>query len=589
MIRSKALLLLAAAMLPMAAQAKSAPAKTTRQPAPQVLPVGPTKGAPRLLVAIAVDQFSSDLFAQYRSHFTGGLARLAGGMAFPAGYQSHAATETCPGHSTILTGMHPARTGIIANTWIDQSVARGKKAVYCAEDETRTSADPKDYVASVGHLLVPTLGERIKAVWPTSRNVAVSGKDRGALMMGGHAIDQVYWWKGKGFATLEGRTLSPEAVAENRSLESVLAQGAPGFALPAWCGAQDRAIALGGGAPSSGGVGIANSMTAGSAPAATPSGFSVGTGRFVMAAGDANAFRASPRLDRATLDLATELVERMKLGQNAVPDMLSVSLSVTDFVGHAYGTEGAEMCIQMQQLDLALGDFFKALDDRKIDYAVVLTADHGGFDLPERLHEQALPAAQRAAPSLLPDQISAAVAAKLGMEAKDLILGDGAFGDFWVNKAVPADQKAKVVEAAKAVLLAQPQVEAVFTATEIAAAPIPRTSPETWSLMDRVRASFYAPLSGDFVVVLKRGVVPIVRPMPGIVATHGSAWDYDRRVPILFWRAGMTPFEQPSPVQTVDIAPSLAGLIGLKVPEGTFDGRCLDLDAGAGTTCGATN
>ena len=75
-------------------------------------------------------------------------------------------------------------------------------------------------------------------------------------------------------------------------------------------------------------------------------------------------------------------------------------------------------------------------------------------------------------------------------------------------------------------------------------------------------------------------------PGPGYVATHGSPWDYDRRVPMLFWRKGMTPFEQPSPVETVDIAPTLAALIGLKTPPGTFDGRCLDLDAGPGTTCG---
>uniref|UniRef100_UPI0038F5F60E alkaline phosphatase family protein n=1 Tax=Streptomyces galilaeus TaxID=33899 RepID=UPI0038F5F60E len=81
-----------------------------------------------------------------------------------------AATETCPGHSTILTGMRPAHTGIIANTWIDQSVAREAKAVYCAEDETKPAAAPGDYVASVAHLQVPTLGERIKAAWPTSRN-----------------------------------------------------------------------------------------------------------------------------------------------------------------------------------------------------------------------------------------------------------------------------------------------------------------------------------------------------------------------------------------------------------------------------------
>src|SRR5256885_2812483 len=92
---------------------------------------------PRLLVVISVDQFSADLFDEYRPRFTGGLARLASGTVFRNGYQSHAATETCPGHSTILTGDHPSRTGIIGNIWIDQSIGRSYKSVYCAEDETQ--------------------------------------------------------------------------------------------------------------------------------------------------------------------------------------------------------------------------------------------------------------------------------------------------------------------------------------------------------------------------------------------------------------------------------------------------------------------
>lgn len=524
--------------------------------------VQPAPNAPRLIVAIAVDQFSADLFAQYRSHFTGGLARLATGGVFPAGYQSHAATETCPGHSTILTGVHPARNGIIANTWIDQSVARAKKTVYCAEDETKAAADPKDYVASVVHLLVPTLGERIKALWPASRNVAVAGKDRAALMMGGHAIDAVYWWKGAGFVSLDGRTLTPAAVNENKALGDVLAAGAPELPLPEWCKAKDRAVPL--------------STT-----------FAVGAGRFALGAGDKTALRTSPRLDRATLDLATELVDENKLGKNSVPDVLSVSLSATDYIGHAYGTEGAEMCIQMQQLDLALGDFFIALDQRGIDYAVVLTADHGGFDMPERLDEQALPAAHRVSKALLPDALSAAVAAKTGLDAKDLVLADGPSGDLWLRRDLAAADKARALAALKAELLANPDVAAAFTADELAAAPMPSGSAETWSLMDRARASFYQPLSGDVVLLLKRGVVPIPAPGPGYVATHGSPWDYDRRVPILFWRKSMTGFEQPSPIETVDIAPTLAALIGLPVPAGAFDGRCLDLDAGTGNTCGA--
>ena len=91
---------------------------------------------PKLIVAISVDQFSADLFAQYRQHFTGGLKRLSEGVVFPSGYQSHNMTETCPGHSTILTGDHPARTGIIANEWYDQDIARPDKKVYCSEDPT---------------------------------------------------------------------------------------------------------------------------------------------------------------------------------------------------------------------------------------------------------------------------------------------------------------------------------------------------------------------------------------------------------------------------------------------------------------------
>ena len=106
------------------------------QPAAQAQAPAPAPGgAPELVVVISVDQLSADLFDEYRPHFTGGLARLANGTAFRNGYQAHAGTETCPGHSTILTGSHPTHTGIIANTWVDQSASRSDKTVYCAEDE----------------------------------------------------------------------------------------------------------------------------------------------------------------------------------------------------------------------------------------------------------------------------------------------------------------------------------------------------------------------------------------------------------------------------------------------------------------------
>ncbi len=88
-------------------------------PAPAQQPASLPAPRPKLIIAIAVDQFSADLFDEYRPHYSGGLARLSRGIVFPRGYQSHAATETCPGHSTILTGSRPSRTGIVANTYFD--------------------------------------------------------------------------------------------------------------------------------------------------------------------------------------------------------------------------------------------------------------------------------------------------------------------------------------------------------------------------------------------------------------------------------------------------------------------------------------
>src|SRR5437868_12772209 len=152
---------------------------------------------PKLLVVFSIDQFSANLFDEYRPQFTAGFARLASGTVFRNGYQAHALTETCPGHSTLLTGDHPARTGIINNFWIDQSIARSDKSVYCAEDETVPGTSSIAYKVSPKHLLVPTLGELMKSRWPASRNVAVSGKDRAAVMMTGHKADQRWYWTGQ--------------------------------------------------------------------------------------------------------------------------------------------------------------------------------------------------------------------------------------------------------------------------------------------------------------------------------------------------------------------------------------------------------
>ncbi|MBK5263924.1 MAG: alkaline phosphatase family protein [Alphaproteobacteria bacterium] len=527
----------------------------------QAKDTSPPATPPKLIVTISIDQFSADLFAEYRQYFQGGFKRLSQGVVFPSGFQGHAATETCPGHSTILTGDRPARTGIIANHWYDLSTKRADKLVYCAEDENEPGTDSDHYVASVAHLRVPTLGDRIKAADPAVRVVSVSGKDRAALMLGGRHTDQIWWWGGKGFVTLKDRPSDLIVDRVNAVVAARLATAQPATALPPICEERNYPVRAG-------------EQT-------------VGTGRFARDAGDNKAFRASPELDASTLALAAALREEMKLGEGAHTDMLAIGASATDYVGHSYGTQGAEMCVQLMSLDHDLGDFFAKLDDAGIDYVVVLTADHGGQDLPERNDVNAAPMAARINTNLNARTLGQAIGTKLGLHGP-VLYSDGPNGDYYVARSLSPAQRKSVIAEAMGMLHDHPQVAAVFSHDSLAAMAPPSGSPDTWSLTERARASFDAQRSGDFVVLLKPRVTPIATPDKGYVATHGSPWDYDRRVPILFWRKGLQGFEQPLPVETIDIMPTLAAMIGLKLAPNDVDGRCLDLDVGEEDMCSHT-
>ncbi|HAF41932.1 MAG TPA: alkaline phosphatase [Sphingobium sp.] len=549
--RVAAALLLASAMPVMAQTPAPAPVAATAAPV----------AAPKLIVAISIDQFSADLFSEYRQYYSAGLKRLTQGAVFPRGYQSHAATETCPGHSTILTGSRPARTGIIANSWFDLGTGREDKAIYCAEDESAPGSNSDAYVASPVHLKVPTLGGRMKAANPATRVVSVAGKDRAAIMMGGPTADQVWWLGGaQGYVSYKGVPTPPLVAKVNQVFAQRLAQPNPGFELPAHCAAKDFPVQAGN--------------------------RTVGTGRFARDAGDYNGFRISPEQDAMTLAFAAAAIETMGLGKQTQTDIISIGLSATDYIGHTYGTEGTESCIQVDRLDQELGAFFDRLDKDGIDYVVVLTADHGGHDLPERHRLNAMPMESRVDMALTPKALSAAVAEKAGLPGRTVIWGDGPAGDLYFDKGLTAAQRARVEAEALKLLRAHPQVETVFTKAEIAATPSPSGPPESWSLIQEARASFDSERSGDLLLLLKPRVMSIPeRAVMGAVATHGSPWDTDRRVPILFWRKDMRHFEQPLGVETVDIMPSLAALIGLPVAKGEIDGRCLDLIAGAGDSC----
>lgn len=365
-----------------------------------------------------------------------------------------------------------------------------------------TTAD--NYVAADLHLRVPMLGERMKAVDPRARTVSVAGKDRAAIAMGGHRIDDPWFWRdGKGFISYADRAVPASVTRANAAAEAAIARPGAAYAEPDWCRAVDRAV-------------IAQ-------------GHPVGAGRFARDAKAEGKWKASPAFDAAIFALATDMVRDLRLGRGPATDVLTIGASATDYVGHAYGTEGAEMCIHLAALDQTLGQFFALLDRTGVDYVVALTADHGGNDIPERERERGMPMADRVAPALVPRAMGDAIAADLRINLADgrHLLYGSVNGEIWIDPSLTPAQHDRVLAEAARRYRADPQVAAAFAREERAAAPPPDGTPETWSLVQRSRAAFVPDRAGDLAVYLKPRITPIapVNTPAGTVATHGSIWD----------------------------------------------------------------
>ncbi len=511
---------------------------------------------PKLIVAISVDQFALDLYQRYRSDYAGGLKRLSDGLVF-TGYQSHAATETCPGHSTLLTGDHPSRTGIVANNWYDRATGSN---VYCV---TALEAPSDPLAKSSAQLKVDTLGDLMRAANPASRVVSVSFKDRAAIMMAGHHPTAVYWWddNGVGFDTsryagpADARTLGL-ARSFDQALFAEWSHTAPALwpSLPQRCAALQQPHTFGK-------LAISGQVPPDSARDALEGGFVENTSFDTE-------LRASPLADSLTERMAERLVDAYGLGRGPATDLLAISFSATDLVGHRYGNGGAESCAQVAALDETLGRLFAKLDGLAVPYVVVLTADHGAIDAPERLGS---PATRIDVLGVL-GALSAHLRQRFGL-AYDPFVGDDPRQ--LILSLPPEDEKrrAEIVADAVAWLRARPEVAGAYTAEEIAAAKPPRGKSVTdLTVPERFNESFYAPRNGDILVSWKESATLGVPAGAGaIVASHGSPWDYDRRVPILFWWKGVAPENEPAPMETVDIAPTLAPLVGIACPASTDD------------------
>jgi predicted AlkP superfamily pyrophosphatase or phosphodiesterase len=525
---------------------------------------------PTLVLVISVDQFSANLFEEWRPRYTAGIARLANGIVYSSGYHTHALTDTCPGHSVLLTGKHPNKTGIVANLFTD---ARGK-TTYCVADQTVTLAHDAS-VRPVGpaNLMATTLGDWLKEQSPKSRVLAISGKDRAAITLGGHRADGVYWVvPSYGFTTYVRPGTGPAAALA--PLSSLNARSAAIWRHPPVWTYRHPDCKAAAGTWSFGQVSWQSKLP--------PVGWDQSGSAEVDEKEIAARVMMSPLLDELTATGASELVRQLDLGRGPDPDLLAVSFSGTDYIGHHFGTRGPEMCEQMYRLDAAIGRLLTELDRRHIDYIAVLTADHGGSDFPERLSKLGYPRAQRLPDEDILGRVNRIVMTQLGLPSPPL---SGSIDEQTLH--VERAGREGVLDSVVKALRAQPEVVAAFTREELLNTPIHAgVAPEEVPLKERYAMSVFPERSADVLVALEPLVYPldVPRSSKDYIETHGSPWDYDRRVPIVFWWSGARSETRYIPVETVDIAPTLAAVIGISAPQ-DVDGRCLPLDVGRRSIC----
>lgn len=525
---------------------------------------------PDLVVMVAVDQYSAALFNRWRSQYRDGLARLQReGIVYDNAYQTHGLTETCPGHSTLLTGKTPAHTGIVGNSWYDGVAG---KAVYClaAPDYRDARGDPKAPRVGPTNLVASTLGDWLKQASPGSRVVAVAGKDRAAITLGGHRADAAFWYiDGFGFTTYAAP--GEDAAAKLAPLAALNAKVQQAYVPPpAWtyrhdaCRALEASYRIGGADWQSG---LPPMLPAKPGEAPKPA-------------------RALQIMDPLTLEAAFTLIEHYKLGRRGATDLLAISFSATDFVGHGYGTAGPEMCEQMYRLDGLMGRLLARLESLGVRVLLALSADHGGTDFPERLARQGYPQARRIDGKALLAGVNAQLRGRLGL-AHDPLASPDLMQLYAVDAAgrqLAEPQRARVVEAALEILRAQPEVAAAYALQELLAHHPRGVDPELMTLRDRFAQSAMAGRSGDIVLAYQPGITVAPARLTSYIEGHSGPYDLDRRVPIVFWWPGAPAQTRILPVATTDIAPTLAHIVGIGAPA-DLDGRCLDLadfDSGAG-------
>ncbi|RIV26820.1 alkaline phosphatase family protein [Fibrisoma montanum] len=507
---------------------------------------------PKLVVGIVVDQMRYDyLYRYYTKYGTAGFRRLMDeGFNCRNNHYHYAATYTGPGHAAIYTGSAPALNGIVGNDFYDRTLGR---MVYCAEDTTVSTVGNSGTAGKMSprNLLVTTIGDQLKlATDGQAKVIGIALKDRGAILPAGHAANAAYWFDSKDGNFISSSFYQSELpdwvqAFNNRKLgDKFLSQKwEPLLAMNQYTESttDDQAF---------------EAALTGESKAVFPH-------EFVATSGGSKyeILRTSPYGDQITKEFALAALKGEQLGQDNVTDLLCVSFSSPDYIGHAFGTHAVETEDNYIRLDRQLADLFNQLDATvgKGEWTAFLSADHGVADVPGFAKTYRIPADVKSYGEV-GDAVKAALAKAYGPGQWMLTYFNQ---QVYLNHALLAEKKIaiqEVYELIKSTLLNQKGVINVLNLNNLGAEAFPEIQ------LNMLRNVYHPKRSGDFYVMFQSGW------FEGRTkgTTHGTTYAYDTHVPFLLYGWGVRPGQTVRRTQIADIAPTLAALLGILEPSGSI-------------------
>lgn len=513
---------------------------------------------PKLVVAIVIDQMRYDFLENLSHRYSdNGFNRLVNdGFNCKNNFYNYVPTVTGPGHSSISTGSTPKTHGIVGNNWYDRE---RKHSIYCTDDSNYNNVGGDDYSGnkSPNNLLVETFADINKMSNNKSKTISIAIKDRGSILMGGKKADAAYWYYGKERAQWITSTFYmnqiPDWVKEFNKEDNLEKY------LEDWNTLKDISTYENHEMDNNSFEKLFKGKDNSAFPYDTKS---------LMKHNDCfDMIKETPYGNTMTTDFAIEAIVNENLGKRGVTDVITVGYSSTDYIGHSFGVASVETQDTYIRLDLEIQKLLSFLDKEigKNEYTLFLTADHGVLEIPAYLSSTGVNA-QAVSENDLTNKVVKKLNDVLGIEVKKLIanvdnsqiyLNDEVISEMNLNKSKVVNELVKILESFDFISKA-------YTADFILG------SSELIEYEKLIQNGYHKERSGDIALILKENVIFY----NGKGTTHGSGYNYDTHVPLIFYGYGIKKGETLNHTEIPDIAPTISKLLGLEMKNST--GKVLD-------------